>query len=114
MRADNHRVHWLELVLFVTCLLLSLLFIGFAGATKLLGAGFQREMFQHFGYPLWLMYAVGLVEVIAGVLILIPRLRFWGGLLMLAVVTGAIVSFFFRGEPHHTSGPLVVWIIVAW
>ena len=40
--------------------------------------------------PLWMVTFTGIVEGLAGLLLLIPRLRFWGAALIVGVMVGAI------------------------
>jgi putative oxidoreductase len=56
----------------VIALVLALIFLASGGA-KLAGLEFEVVAFERWGYPLWFMYATGMVEVAGGILLLIPR-----------------------------------------
>jgi uncharacterized membrane protein YphA (DoxX/SURF4 family) len=61
----------------VTCILagiLSLAYIG-SGITKLIGADMQIKNFESWGYPLWLRFPVGLIEMAFAIGLLIPGYR---------------------------------------
>lgn len=45
-----------------------------------------------YGYPLWFRWVTGVLELVAAVLILIPRVRFWGGLLTACIMIGAAIT----------------------
>jgi len=51
--------------------------------------GFWTGAFERWGYPVWLRYGVGLVEVVGGIALLVPWLATWGGLSVGAVMVGA-------------------------
>ena len=49
-------------------------------------------------YPLWFRWVTGILELAAAVLILIPRVRFWGGLLTTCIMIGAAITNLRAGE----------------
>lgn len=51
-----------------------------------------------YGYPLWFRWVTGILELAAAVLILIPRVRFWGGLLTACIMIGAAITNLRAGE----------------
>jgi uncharacterized membrane protein YphA (DoxX/SURF4 family) len=54
--------------------LLALAFLG-SGLSKIFGAESQIKNFQSWGYPLWLRFPIGLIEVIFAIGLLIPTYR---------------------------------------
>lgn len=53
----------------------------------------MRNMWtDEYGYPLWFRWVTGVLELVAAVLILIPRVRFWGGLLTACIMIGAAIT----------------------
>lgn len=46
-----------------------------SGAAKLASLEFENEAFERWGYPLWFMYFVGVVEVSGAVLLLFKQVR---------------------------------------
>jgi hypothetical protein len=47
----------------------------FAGVTKLLGIEMQIKNLKSWGFPLWLRFPIGLIELIFAATILIPKYR---------------------------------------
>ena len=105
---------------FVLSVLLSILFIGMGGITKLAGAQFQRDTFAHFGYPAWFMYVIGGIELVCGLLILSSKSRFLAASSMVTVTIGVVFSMVRVGEVGIgtlASPPVVVMVaagFVAW
>ncbi len=63
-----------NIISWIAAVLLSLAFV-FSGITKLLGIETQVKNFESWGYPLWLMYPIGISEIIFAVGLLIPKYR---------------------------------------
>jgi uncharacterized membrane protein YphA (DoxX/SURF4 family) len=82
---------WQSWLLLVLTVLVAFAFLA-AGSTKLLSLPFQIENFERWGYPQWFRYVTGAVEVGAAVLLLLPRTRFWGALVLCATMLGAIFT----------------------
>lgn len=104
----------------VTLMSSVLLFVIFimSGASKLIASEFATEGFDGWGYPIWFMYAVGLAEIAGGILILFPRakvlgatLRFWGALLLAAVMAGAVGTHLAHQEFEMIMLPLVLLVM---
>ena len=69
-----------------------------SGYLKLLDNSGWTEAFASWGYPDWFRRAVGVAELIAGLVILVPRLASYGALLIFAIMVGAIGTHFRFGE----------------
>ena len=69
-----------------------------SGVTKLPADGFWVRDFRRWGYPGWFRVAVGAAELIACVLLLVPRLASYGAALFAAVMLGAIYTHAAHGE----------------
>ncbi|MEQ8238248.1 MAG: DoxX family protein [Cyclobacteriaceae bacterium] len=65
-------------------ILLQTLFFKFSGAEE------SIFIFSTVGMEPWGRYASGVVELIAGVLLLVPKYRVYGSMLALGVISGAI------------------------
>jgi hypothetical protein len=70
----------------------------------------KEEMFAKSGYSIDTMAKIGIVEVIAAVLILIPRTSFVGGLLLTAYLGGATATHVRVGEPFYV--PILVGVFL--
>jgi uncharacterized membrane protein YphA (DoxX/SURF4 family) len=102
------------IALWVLSGLLSALFL-MAGGSKLAGAETHVQGFAHWGWPDWLRLVVGAVEVTSAVLLLIPRVAFWGGCALVVVMAGATYTHLFRatGEAGMAVFTLVLLGLAA-
>src|SRR6267143_3279581 len=71
--------------------LVALAFIG-AGGSKLAGAAAMVEVFDKVGLGQWFRYFTGLLEVAAGIGLLISRYAFYAAVLLAMVMVGAIIA----------------------
>ena len=96
-------------------------FLGFffivAGGGKLLGQEAQIDSFFRWGYPLWFLYLTGTIELVSGVCLLIPQLRFFAVLALSVTMVGAFMTHLRAGEMAAVPVPLVLLVlllILAW
>ena len=87
-----------------------------SAAPKLFGAPPVVEQFQRWGYGDGLRLAAGLVELVAGVLLLVPRCRFAAALALAVVMAGAIYTHLSTGigSPVLAVLFLLALIALAW
>jgi uncharacterized membrane protein YphA (DoxX/SURF4 family) len=88
-----------------------------AGGAKIARLDFEIEAFTKWGLPLWLMVQVGIVEVIAAILLVLPRTATLGAVLGAAVMTVAVPTHIFSGEMPAAPIPLVLLgllVLVGW
>jgi putative oxidoreductase len=71
--------------------LLALAFIA-AGASKLAGAAAMVEVFDRVGFGQWFRYFTGLLEVAAGIGLLISRYSFYAAVVLAIVMVGAVIA----------------------
>lgn len=81
----------LNVGLWVLQVLAALAFLG-AGAGKLAGGPEMVAMFEQIGFGQGLRYLTGGLEVLGGVLLLVPRLAGVGALLLVGVMVGAVFT----------------------
>jgi uncharacterized membrane protein YphA (DoxX/SURF4 family) len=88
----------------MTPALLSLLFVVFlgSGAAKLLMLPFEVAAFERWGYPLWFMLLIGVLEVAGALGLCLPRLRRWAAPALSALMLGAIATHL-----THREWPMV-------
>lgn len=67
----------------------------FAGGLKLAGAEPMVQLFDALGVGQWFRYATGGIEVVAAVLLLVPRLAVIGALLLIPTMVGAVATHAF-------------------
>ncbi len=105
-----------EIIKKILWVVLGLLFF-VAGIDKLVGDPNQVRHFAEWGYPLWFLYIVGIVEVGGGISLFISQVRFYGVLLLSATMVGAAVTHLRAGETGAFPVPVVLLLLLitlAW
>lgn len=82
---------WKSAALWTLKGLLAAVFLS-AGGAKLAGVPMMVENFQHIGFGQWFRYLTGALEVIGAIVILLPRLAAFGGVLLSCIMAGAIAT----------------------
>ncbi len=59
--------------------------------------GFWVGAFERWGYPMWFMVFIGVLETLGGAAILIPKTRVYGGLVLAVVMLGALTTRLIHG-----------------
>jgi putative oxidoreductase len=54
--------------------------------------GWWAPAFKKWGYPTWFMIIIGMIEVVGGLLLLVPKVRHLGALLLIVIMVGALVT----------------------
>jgi putative oxidoreductase len=87
-----------------------------AGSAKLAGAPAMVEVFEKVGIGQWFRFVTGLLEVSGAILLLIPRLTFYGAALLLLVTVGAVTAHLIvlGGNPTPALILLVLSAVAAW
>lgn len=106
--ANAGRTSWATQIVrvFLTVLFLT------AGGAKLIAEPMMMQMFDQWGFPAGFMYAVGVVEVAGGVMLLIPQVRRIGASLLLIVMLGALGTHLMHGEWARLLAPLAVILAI--
>jgi putative oxidoreductase len=91
---------------------LAALGIGLAGLTKFVAPGHWHQLFIGWGYPRWFSLLVGAVEIAGGVVLLIPRLAFYGALVLAAVMLGAIGTLLIHPTAQFGIAMPIVYLIL--
>jgi uncharacterized membrane protein YphA (DoxX/SURF4 family) len=70
--------------------------------------------FVGWGYPSWFRFVVGLGELIGGILLIIPRHRFIGCLLLGVILEGAIITHVVNANPigESIAAPVTLFLVV--
>jgi len=95
--------------------LVALAFMG-AGGGKVAGTTVMVELFDKVGLGQWFRYFTGLLEVAAGIGLLIPRYAFSAAVLLAIVMVGAIIAHVtvLGGSPAPAGVLFVLSGIIAW
>jgi uncharacterized membrane protein YphA (DoxX/SURF4 family) len=89
--------------------LVALAFIA-AGGAKLAGAAAMVEVFNKVGFGQWFRYFTGVLEVTAGIGLLIFRYAFYAAVLLAIVMVGAIIAHVtVLGSPP--AAPVVLFVL---
>jgi putative oxidoreductase len=107
-------------IIFILCLLSGLMFIN-AGLNKFLNympvPDNLPEAMQNTGAAFmaigWLMPLVGLAEILGGILLIIPKTRALGALVLFPVLIGIILTHI-TVMPSGLPMPLVLFAIILW
>ena len=95
--------------------LIAAMLIGASASGKFTQWPGKEEMFAKLGYSTDTMFKIGIVEVVATIVFLIPRTSFLGAILLTAYLGGATATHVRVGDPFFFPPLLgvVVWIAYA-
>ena len=101
--------------LWILRVLLAVAFLA-AGGSKLAGAPAMVEMFQKIGVGQWFRIVTGVLEISGAILLLIPRTTFYGAVLLLLVMVGAVTAELtvLHDSPVPPLLLLVLSAVTAW
>ncbi len=94
--------------------LLGLAFIG-VGAGKLTGG--MDEQLGNLGVPSWAIPAIGIIELAAGIALIVPRSRFYAATVLIATMLGAAVTHVANADWAGLPPSVVLGLltsVVAW
>jgi putative oxidoreductase len=100
-----------NVVAWVLQVVIALAFFG-AGGSKLAGAPVMVALFAKVGLGQWFRYLTGVLEIAGAIGVLIPRVRFYGAVLLALVMIGAIIGHLtvLGGNP---TPPIVLLVLAA-
>ena len=88
-----------------------------AGGAKLMGEHSQVEHFAQWGYPMWFLYLTGMIEVMGGICLFIPKVQFYGVVVLSVTMVGAALTHLRAGEMGAFPVPVVLLcllVLLAW
>jgi putative oxidoreductase len=105
-------------IVWIPSILLAFIFL-MAGVPKLAGAEGHIRHFVTWGYPDWFRLVVGAIETTSAVLLLVPRLAFFGAMAIGVIMCGATYTHLIRvpeeaGRAPFTLALLVLALLVAY
>jgi|GEM_PF-492180 len=92
--------------------LLGCIFLG-TGISKIIALDFVVETFQGWGYPGWFLYVVGVTEILAAVLVLIPSTRTLGAAIIGVDMLGAMGTHIMAREWLMLPLPLALFVLAT-
>lgn len=90
--------------------LIAAMLIGASASAKFTEWPDKEKEFAKFGYSIDTMFKIGIVEVVATVVFLIPRTSFLGAILLTGYLGGATATHVRVGDPFVT--PIIIGIVV--
>ena len=109
MRFDSKPV---RITVTVLSVLLALMFLG-ASVPKLLGAPDAVAGFAKYGYPDWVRLVVGVTEVVAAVLLLVPRLAWVGAAAIAVIMVGATYTHLVLGSGEGANAVVTLSLLAV-
>jgi putative oxidoreductase len=103
-------------VVWILSILTAVLLVA-AGLPKILGQGGWTARFDRWGYPARFVVVIGVVEVVAALMLLIPRVAALGAAILAVVMLGAAGTHLVHGETPRIAVTLVlfaVFVAIAW
>jgi len=96
-----------RIVSWILSILLALVFVA-VGTSKLVGRSSTHwaHRFQGWGYPTGSSYVIGILEIVAGIAILIPRWRKIAAATFMIIMVGAVCTHALHGEWARVIPPL--------
>jgi hypothetical protein len=82
-----------------------------AGTLNIVGPAFVEAEFAKWGYPPVMRLGIGLIELIAGALLLDARTHVFGACLAMVVLIGVMFSFARTKEWLRLEYPIVLFVI---
>ena len=85
------------------------------GVIKFDPEGFWTIPFtETWGFPLWFLYLIGVLEVLGGIILLVPRYRHIGSFVLALVMIGALCTRITFGLINGTEGSNLYEILQKW
>lgn len=97
----------------IPTILLLLIFVA-SGSAKLASLEFELVAFARWGYPLWAMYLIGVVEVLGGLLLLWPRLSALVAAGLGCFMVGAIATHVVHAEWPMAAVATAIMALGLW
>jgi len=92
--------------------LLGALFV-MVGGMKILNPSGAAQMFTDYGYPGWFGVVTGIIELVSGVLLFVPRFTTYAAAALVVVMAGAAATHLRAGETNQLAPPIVLLVISA-
>ena len=109
--SDRQRGRASLVALWVTQVALAVMFL-MAGSSKLAGVPAMVSLFDAIGLGQWFRYVTGVIELTAGIALLVPSAAIFGALLLIPTMLGAIVTNVFV-VPASPVMPLLLLLAAA-
>lgn len=78
---------------------------------KLTGPDMLFQAFAGWGYPSWLVYVVGVIELVAPLTLLVPRIAKYGAGLLSLLMVGVIITHSIAGQIPALATPIMLLVM---
>ena len=112
MLVNEVKTKWKGIVVVVFAVLIAAFFIA-AGLSKVMRPEDHAESFVRWGYPPWFVGFTGVIELCGAGLLLIPRVRLYGVIMLGVTMIAAALTHFQAGEMAAVPVPLVLLVLVG-
>jgi uncharacterized membrane protein YphA (DoxX/SURF4 family) len=89
------------------------IFFLYAGGSKLAGQAMHVEHFTGWSYPIWFMYVTGFIETSCAIMLFVPKTRFYGAVLIICTMLGAIVTLVVSNQLVQIPIPSLVLVLAV-
>lgn len=106
---------WLKLLGKIIVIISALFFIQ-TGIPKLLGTEQMVDMIHELGYPTWILIIIGLLEIIGGIALLIPKTIKYAACGLAIMMIGAVISHLMNGQIFEAliPGQWLIVLVLIW
>lgn len=101
-----------SIVQIVVTVLLSLAFL-LSGIMKLTGAEQIRQGFEHWGYPIFFMYVIGICEVAGAIGMWLRRFSYAAKVCIIILMAGAVLTHLAFDTFKEAMAPIILIILTA-
>jgi uncharacterized membrane protein YphA (DoxX/SURF4 family) len=106
------KAKWKTIGIVMFAVVIAAFFIA-AGLSKFMGPENHTESFVRWGYPPWFVDFTGVIELCGAGLLLVPRVRLYGVMLLGVTMIAAALTHFQAGEMAAVSVPLTLLILLG-
>ena len=85
-----------------------------SGTAKLAGMDFEIQAFERWGYPLWFMYLVGVIEVMGAAGLIIKQLRALAAACLALFMIGPVVTHITHAEWAMLMIAVMIMLLSGW
>jgi len=113
--AYDKWTRWKKVTVWTLQILVALIFLA-AGGAKLAGMERMVTIFDDIGIGQWFRYLTGGLEVIGGIVVLVPRLAVAAALVLACIMVGAVFTHLavIGGSPLPALVLLVLTVAIVW
>jgi uncharacterized membrane protein YphA (DoxX/SURF4 family) len=109
---ENRFFRWLKVGSLWLVTLLAAWAFGGQGLAKFREHSFWTAAFAAWGYPVWFRMFIGGWEIVAAILVVVPRLAVYGAAMIMVVMIGGAYTHFHAGQSRQMITE-AVWAVLS-